>query len=66
MIDMLKLFITPTSIVFEDLTEDLYIELVEKYDLNFVENDVFKIEDEPANLYQLLYKLSFDYDIDLN
>ena len=64
---MLKLFITPTSIIFEDLTEDLFQELTDKHNLDFIiEEDEYKIEDEPQNLYKLILKLSYDYDIEIN
>ena len=63
---MLKLFITPTSIVFEDMNDTIYTNLVNKYNLEFViEDDEYKIVDEPQYLFKLLYKLTCDYDIEL-
>jgi len=64
---MLKLFITPNSIVFEDLTDELYETLCENYSLDFtIEEGEYKIEGEPQHLYKLLYRLTCDYDIELN
>lgn len=63
---MLKLFLTPTSIVFEEMTDTLYTNLTNKYNLDFViEEDEYKIVDKPEYLYKLLYKLTCDYDIEL-
>lgn len=63
---MLKLFITPTSIVFEDLTDSLFTELTEKFNLDFtIEDGEYKVESEPKYLYKLLYRLSCDYDIEI-
>lgn len=64
---MLKLFITPTAIVFEDLTDELYQTLTENYGIDFtIEDGECKVEEEPKHLYKLLYRLSCDYDIELN
>ena len=64
---MLKLFITPTAVIFEDLTEDLFQELTDKHNLDFtIEEGEYKIEDEPQYLYKLILKLSYDYDIEIN
>ena len=65
-IKMLKLFITPTSMVFEDLTDYMYSMLKRKYGLEFtIEEGEYKVEGSPEYLYKLIYKLSCDYDIEI-
>lgn len=64
---MLQLFLTPTSIVFNGLDDDLFVELQEKYNIDFeVVCDEIRVQEKPEHLYKLLYRLTCDYDIELN
>ena len=63
---MLKLLITPTSIVFKDLTDYLFYTLQRKYGFEFtIDRGKYKVEGKPEFLYKLIYNLSCDYDIEI-
>ena len=64
---MLKLFITPDSIVFQDLSDYLMHTLERKYGLEFTEGEHgYEIVDKPEYLFKLLYRLTRDYDIEVS
>lgn len=63
---MLKLFLTPTSIVFEDLDDELFHHLQWKYGIEFIVDDgEYRVEGTPEQLYKMIYKLTHDYDIEV-
>lgn len=64
---MLSITITPTALIFTGLSDELFIDLAEKYkDFEF-RNDKkgVAVLGKPAKLFKLLLDLSYTYDIEL-
>lgn len=67
-IKMLTICITKTSLNFENLTDEMYDQLSQDFVLDLKsdeEENSYYYEDKPEYLYNLLYKLSCKYDIEL-
>ena len=66
MIKMLKIIITPTTLVFCELSDLLYKKLTNEYNLKleFVKDD-YQIKADTKKLYKILLTLSNDFDIEL-
>ena len=63
---MLKILLTPTSLVFKDLTDELHYILVYDYDLELVAYDEdHKLEGPKDYLFKVLVDLSYNYDIEI-
>ena len=63
---MLTINITPTFLIFKDLTDELQQEIIEKFDLKFTyRRDKPHIEGKPEYLFKVLYLLATTYDIEL-
>ena len=62
---MLDITITPAALYFNDLSNDLWYELHHKYKLEECKKGHI-IKGEPAELYKILVKLSYTYDIELS
>lgn len=63
---MLTINISPTSLIFKDLTDDLQKDIQNKYSITFkFEKGKAVITDDPEKLYKTLYLLSTTYDIEL-
>lgn len=63
---MLSILITPTSLFFNDLPDDIYTVLVTKYSFDLVAyKDGHKLEGTPEQLFKALLKLSYNYDIEI-
>lgn len=63
---MLTINITPTQLVFKDLTDELQQDIQEKFDLEFeFHKDKPSIQGTPEQLFKVLYLLSTTYDIEL-
>lgn len=65
---MLTICLTKNALNFEDLTDELYQTLTQKYHLDLISNETehsYFIEDKPEYLYKLLHKLTYEFDITL-
>lgn len=63
---MLSVTITPTSLFFNDLPDELYNALTTEFALNLVAyKKGHKLDGTPEQLFKALLKLSYKYDIDL-
>ncbi len=63
---MLTINITPSNLVFKDLTDELQQEIESKFDLEFIfKKDKPHLEGTPEQLFKILYLLSTTYDIEL-
>lgn len=64
---MLTITLTPGTLVFKEMPDDLMEHLASKYDFEFKydskEHPIVK--GKPEELFKLLYLLSCDYDIEL-
>lgn len=63
---MLEILITKSSLVFENLTDELYEKLTQKYHLPLeaTEED-YILSGEPKYLFLVLHALSYDFDIEI-
>ena len=65
---MLTICLTRNALNFENLTDEMYKQLKEDYELELISNDYedgYYYEDKPEYLYKLLHKLSYKYDIEI-
>lgn len=64
---MLSITITPTALIFTELSDELFIDLAEKYkDFEFRNDEKgVAVLGKPAKLFKLLLDLSYTYDIEL-
>ena len=61
---MLTIKITPDRLIFNNLNEEIYKKLSLRYDFEEDQNGMY-IEGRAGELYKILLKLSFDYDIEI-
>ena len=63
---MLTIILTPTSLYFKELSDELYEKLKESLEFEWSDKrKMFYIQDKPEKLYKILLKLAYDYDIEL-
>lgn len=63
---MLTINITPTSLYFKDLSDELQRDIQNKFSITFrFEKGKLAITEPPEKLYKTLYLLSTTYDIEL-
>lgn len=64
---MIKINLTPTMITFKDLTDEMFsnIMFVEKLELKYSDRGYYYIEGAGEDLYKILLKLTYNYDIEL-
>ena len=64
---MLNITITPTALYFENLSDKLYEVLKSNYHLNIIvdEKGRYLVKGTPEQLFKVMIKLSYDYDIEL-
>lgn len=63
---MLTIKVTPTAIYFKDLSNEIFSSLTEDLMLDLQKSPKgYCIVDEPKNLYKILVKISYTYDIEL-
>lgn len=62
---MLTITLTPTMLTFHNLTDEQANTFNQAYELKWSAKGYYYIKDTPEKLYQLLLKLSYDYDIEL-
>jgi len=64
---MLDIKITATALYFDSLTDELYTKLKKDFDLQEQQSGKGHcIKGSPAELFQVLYDLAYDYDIELS
>ena len=61
---MLTITITPTMLVFNELSDEMHAQLKEVYGLKHNGKDFF-IKEQPEKLYKILLQLSYTYDIEI-
>ena len=61
----LNITITPTTLVFNHLSDTGHINLVNELKLVYSEKGYFFLKGKPDELYKVLLKLSYDYDIEI-
>ena len=57
--------ITPTTLVFNNLHDTGHIDLVDKLELTYNEKGYFFKKGSEKELFNLLLKLSYEYDIEI-
>ena len=57
--------ITPTSLVFNNLSDTGHINLVNELKLDYNVKGYFFLKGKPEELFKVLLKLSYDYDIEI-
>lgn len=62
---MVKISIRPSSLVFREIPVDLLLQLQEDYQLDIVKGG-YQITGKPTELYNLLFKIAYTYDIELS
>ena len=63
---MLTIVITPTALTFENLSKELFEVLTHREGLSLeASKKGYKLEGRPEELYKVLLKLSYTYDIEL-
>lgn len=63
---MLTIVITPTALNFPTLTDELHTALARDYDIREKDNGKgHKINGTPEQLFKIMLKLSYTYDIEL-
>lgn len=61
----ISITITPTSLVFNQLADSGHIDLVEKLNLVYHEKGYYFLKGSEKELFKVLLKLSYDYDIEI-
>lgn len=61
----LKITITPSMLVFNELTETGHLHLIDDLNLLYNDKDHYFLKGEQKELYKILLKLSYTYDIEL-
>lgn len=61
----LNITVTPTALVFNHLSDTGHIKLVNELNLVYNEKGYFFKKGTPEELYKLILKLSYDYDIEI-
>lgn len=62
---MLTITMTPTMLTFKDLPEEQANTFYDEFELKWSEKGYYYVKGTPEQLYKLLLKLSYDYDIEL-
>lgn len=62
---MLKILITPTSLCFYELTDEMYTEFHNDFDLMTHERGYYVVYGTEKELFKILLKLAYTYDIEL-
>ena len=62
---MLTITITTTMLTFSNLTDEQANTFSKDFELKWSAKGYYYVKDTPEKLYQLLLKLSYDYDIEL-
>ena len=57
--------VTPTTLVFNNLTDSGHIDLVNELKLVYNTKGYFYLKGKPEELYKVIVKLSYDYDIEI-
>ena len=61
----LNITITPTTLVFNHLSETGHLNLVNELQLTYNDKGYFFLKADPQELYKTLLKLSYVYDIEI-
>lgn len=60
-----QITLTPTMLVFNNLTETGHIDLVDKLQLTYSDKGYYMYKGNVKELYNMLLKLSYTYDIEI-
>lgn len=60
-----QITLTPTMLIFNNLTETKHLHLIKELELVYNDKGYYFLKGKPQELFQVLLKLSYNYDIEI-